>query len=163
MKLCFPSDDFDDAVAAICRGLDGQARALNDCSAPSRCTRRIHSAVELLAPRFDRTSRRTHRRSTVRRATDCRKISFDRPLGDGNCSAGGDLGRLLHLVGRWVVGVARVAANERKGATARRSHADHVVDAQWISREVRLGAPRPWLASAQIGFGTGGLLQRRGW
>ena len=176
MKLCFPSQEFDDAVAAVCHGSvsDEQARALNELLRSHPAARdeyilrvelhsRLASDPDLFAVTTPEATLRqaasTHRRKKLSR--------FDRHRLGRTASArlGGGLGRVRRIAGRRVVGMARVAAGRAQGRDQqgrRDAEPGGGCAVELRRRSAATGsASGPGLASAQIGFGAGGFLQRR--
>ena len=178
MKLCFPSHEFDDAVAAVCHGSasDEQARALNELlRSASRCTRRIHSARRIaFATGFGSGPLRRHdtaggrgipigATSAITRKTSSR-FDSSQPARRQVIGWAVTLAACVALLASGWWGWREWRQDERKGATSKAvAMLNRVVDAQWSSarRSTATGSTSgPGLASAQIGFGAGGLLQR---
>ncbi|MES2569116.1 MAG: FecR domain-containing protein, partial [Verrucomicrobiota bacterium] len=174
MKLCFPSYEFDDAVAAVCHGSasDEQIRALNALLLADPAARDAYLfRVELHA----------------RLASDPDLFLATTAQSDDGGTPPGSIGEyaqnviplraLRHRRKRmfgWVVALAACVAvlaggwwrtpwqSDRKGTTSRAvAMLNQVVDAQWSSKAPRLGAPLDpgWLqlksGLAQVVFYSG--------
>ena len=174
MKLCFPSHEFDDAVAAVCHGLasDEQARALNELL-------RTHPAAR------DEYILRVELHSRLASDPDLYAVTTPEVAPSGGIHGlsqkvvplrSSQAGRRQLL--RWGVTLAACVTllaggwwgwrgwrqSERKGATSRAvAMLNRVVDAQWSPRDEapRLGAPLDpgWLqlksGLAQVVFYSG--------
>ena len=174
MKLCFPSQEFDAAVAAVCHGSvsDEQARALNELlRRHPAAKRRIHSARRIaFAAGFGPGPLRRHDTGgrSIRRhprivAKSC-PASIVTDWATASARLGGDLGRVRRTAGQRMVGMARVAAGRAQRCDqqgGRDSEPGGGCAVELRRRSTSTGSTSgPGLASAQIGFGTGGFLQR---